>query len=358
MFGEQGLEVSRWGTLKIDHRTVMTTLPGVFAAGDIVRGASLVVWAIRDGRDAAEQIHRIHRKVNRRWRSRRSDEHGVHHARRSQSTGAEFVAAWHANVARLADTYRPRAGARCLRRRPGRRARRQAAARRGAGRHRRAEGGLAPRRGGCRRQDRRRRRHPYRDPAGLLRRRGRAGRRRSCSRAAIAVGMVFLPKTDLGAQERCRQIVETEILYFGYAIYGWRQVPINVACIGEKANATRPEIEQIMIWNPSGTSDDEFRARPLRHPPPHREAGDRGADPRAVLLLAVLPLDHLQGHVPGGEPDRLLPGSARSALRLAASRSITSATRPTPSRPGGWRSRSACWRITARSTRVTATSTG
>ena len=63
----------------------------------------------------------------------------------------------------------------------------------------------------------------------------------------IAVGMVFLPKTDLGAQERCRQIVETEILNFGYSIYGWRQVPINVACIGEKANATRPEIEQIMV---------------------------------------------------------------------------------------------------------------
>ena len=63
----------------------------------------------------------------------------------------------------------------------------------------------------------------------------------------IAVGMVFLPKTDLGAQERCRTIVETEILALGYGIYGWRQVPINVAVIGEKANATRPEIEQIMI---------------------------------------------------------------------------------------------------------------
>ncbi|HWT07550.1 MAG TPA: glutamate synthase central domain-containing protein, partial [Roseomonas sp.] len=66
----------------------------------------------------------------------------------------------------------------------------------------------------------------------------------------IAVGMVFLPKTDLGAQERCRQIIETEILRSGYNIYGWRQVPINVACIGEKANATRPEIEQILIWDP------------------------------------------------------------------------------------------------------------
>ncbi len=57
LWGQPGLEVSRWGTLKTDHRTAMTTLPGVFAAGDIVRGASLVVWAIRDGRDAAAQMH-------------------------------------------------------------------------------------------------------------------------------------------------------------------------------------------------------------------------------------------------------------------------------------------------------------
>jgi glutamate synthase (NADPH/NADH) small chain len=56
-FGEPDLPVTKWGTLRIDHRTMMTALPGVFAAGDIVRGASLVVWAIRDGRDAAEQMH-------------------------------------------------------------------------------------------------------------------------------------------------------------------------------------------------------------------------------------------------------------------------------------------------------------
>jgi glutamate synthase (NADPH/NADH) small chain len=56
-FNEPALAVSRWGTLKIDHRSLMTSLDGVFAAGDIVRGASLVVWAIRDGRDAAERIH-------------------------------------------------------------------------------------------------------------------------------------------------------------------------------------------------------------------------------------------------------------------------------------------------------------
>jgi glutamate synthase (NADPH/NADH) small chain len=58
MFNETSLAVSRWGTLKIDHRSMMTSLDGVFAAGDIVRGASLVVWAIRDGRDAAAAMHR------------------------------------------------------------------------------------------------------------------------------------------------------------------------------------------------------------------------------------------------------------------------------------------------------------
>lgn len=57
-FGEPALAVTRWGTLKVDHKTQMTALPGVFAGGDIVRGASLVVWGIRDGRDAAEQMHR------------------------------------------------------------------------------------------------------------------------------------------------------------------------------------------------------------------------------------------------------------------------------------------------------------
>ncbi|MEL6482143.1 MAG: FAD-dependent oxidoreductase, partial [Pseudomonadota bacterium] len=56
LWGVQGLEVSRWGTIKADFRTHETSLPGVYAAGDIVRGASLVVWAIRDGREAADAI--------------------------------------------------------------------------------------------------------------------------------------------------------------------------------------------------------------------------------------------------------------------------------------------------------------
>jgi glutamate synthase (NADPH/NADH) small chain len=52
------LAVSRWGTVLVDGKTLMTSLDGVFAAGDIVRGASLVVWAIRDGRDVAASMHR------------------------------------------------------------------------------------------------------------------------------------------------------------------------------------------------------------------------------------------------------------------------------------------------------------
>ncbi|MET4663857.1 glutamate synthase large subunit [Sphingomonas sp. PvP056] len=66
----------------------------------------------------------------------------------------------------------------------------------------------------------------------------------------LAVGMIFLPRTDLGAQEACRTIVESAIIEEGYTIYGWRQVPVDVSVIGQKAQATRPEIEQIMIAGP------------------------------------------------------------------------------------------------------------
>jgi glutamate synthase (NADPH) small chain len=57
MFDEPELTVTGWGTVRIDWQTMMTPMAGVFAGGDIVRGASLVVWGVRDGRDAAEGIH-------------------------------------------------------------------------------------------------------------------------------------------------------------------------------------------------------------------------------------------------------------------------------------------------------------
>jgi glutamate synthase (NADPH/NADH) large chain len=74
----------------------------------------------------------------------------------------------------------------------------------------------------------------------------------------IAVGQVFLPRTDFGAQESCRTIVETEVLRMGYYIYGWRHVPVDVTCLGDKANATRPEIEQILISNSKGVDEETF----------------------------------------------------------------------------------------------------
>ncbi|MDD7971590.1 glutamate synthase large subunit [Roseinatronobacter alkalisoli] len=74
----------------------------------------------------------------------------------------------------------------------------------------------------------------------------------------VAVGQVFLPRTDFAAQERSRTIVESEVLRMGYAIYGWRHVPVTVSVLGEKANATRPEIEQILIRNAKGTDEETF----------------------------------------------------------------------------------------------------
>ncbi len=65
LFNAKELAISQWGTIKIDLKTMQTNLDGVFAAGDIVRGASLVVWAIKDGRDAADQIEKyLNSKAN------------------------------------------------------------------------------------------------------------------------------------------------------------------------------------------------------------------------------------------------------------------------------------------------------
>jgi glutamate synthase (NADPH/NADH) large chain len=78
----------------------------------------------------------------------------------------------------------------------------------------------------------------------------------------ICVGQIFLPRTDLGQQEAARAIVETEILHFGFYIYGWRQPPVDVSIIGQKAQDTRPEIEQIMFRDGQGR-DPEALERAL-----------------------------------------------------------------------------------------------
>jgi glutamate synthase (NADPH/NADH) large chain len=72
----------------------------------------------------------------------------------------------------------------------------------------------------------------------------------------VFVGQMFLPRLDLAAQERARVIVESEIIRAGFVIYAWRQVPVNISQIGEKANATRPEIEQVLFHDPQRRDDD------------------------------------------------------------------------------------------------------
>jgi glutamate synthase (NADPH) large chain len=66
----------------------------------------------------------------------------------------------------------------------------------------------------------------------------------------IFVGQIFLPRNDFAAQERARTIIESEILRGGFEFYAWRQVPVDISMIGEKANATRPEIEQVLFYDP------------------------------------------------------------------------------------------------------------
>ncbi len=74
----------------------------------------------------------------------------------------------------------------------------------------------------------------------------------------LAVGQVFLPRNDFGGQEAARTVVETEVLRMGYYIYGWRHVPVDISVLGQKANATRPEIEQILISNTKGVDEETF----------------------------------------------------------------------------------------------------
>jgi glutamate synthase (NADPH/NADH) large chain len=74
----------------------------------------------------------------------------------------------------------------------------------------------------------------------------------------IAVGMVFLPRVDLGAQEQARTIVEREVMAAGFWLYGWRQVPHRAEVLGQRAAATRPEIEQIMLAAPDGLEGEDL----------------------------------------------------------------------------------------------------
>ena len=113
----------------------------------------------------------------------------------------------------------------------------------------------------------------------------------------LAVGQIFLPRSDFGAQEAARTIVETEVLRMGYYIYGWRHVPVDISVLGQKANATRPEIEQILISNAKGVDEETFERElyVIRRRIEKAAAGIRDF----YICSMSLPVDHLQGHDAG-----------------------------------------------------------
>ena len=78
------------------------------------------------------------------------------------------------------------------------------------------------------------------------------------SESPICIGHIFLPRIDHIQQETARSIVETEIMHFGFYIYGWRQTPVDVSVIGQRAADTRPQIEQIMFRDERNRSDEEL----------------------------------------------------------------------------------------------------
>ena len=74
----------------------------------------------------------------------------------------------------------------------------------------------------------------------------------------LCVGMIFLPRNNFGEQERCRTLMEQELLKNDFYIFGWRQVPVNAKVLGQKANDTRPEIEQLLFTTNKNLSDEEL----------------------------------------------------------------------------------------------------
>ena len=74
----------------------------------------------------------------------------------------------------------------------------------------------------------------------------------------LCIGMVFLPRNNFNEQERCRTLMEQELLKNDLYIFGWRQVPTNPKVLGQKANDTRPEIEQLLFATDKELSSEEL----------------------------------------------------------------------------------------------------
>ncbi len=131
----------------------------------------------------------------------------------------------------------------------------------------------------------------------------------------MAVGQVFLPRTNFGAQETCRTIVETEVLRMGHydlwlaARAGGRDLPRREG----QRDASRDRADHHL--ERQGRRRGAFRARALRDPAADREGGGGGGDHPDVHRLAVLPVDHLQGDDAGRAGGGVLSRPDGPALR-------------------------------------------
>ena len=79
----------------------------------------------------------------------------------------------------------------------------------------------------------------------------------------ICVGMIFLPRNNYSLQEKCKTVVENELLRKNYYIYRWRQVPVNTKVLGIKAESNRPEIVQVIFKNNNTNIQDDDLERDL-----------------------------------------------------------------------------------------------
>jgi glutamate synthase domain-containing protein 1 len=152
----------------------------------------------------------------------------------------------------------------------------------------------------------------------------------------------------LGAQERCRCIVEQEILAVGHSIYGWRQVPVDIKALGTKAIATRPEIEQIMFSMPVEMDAAEAERQLYLV----RRRIEKAVIKHMINDFYLCSLSSrsiiYKGMFLAEQVTAFSQICSISALcRLL--QSIISAIRPTPCQPGNWRSHSAFWRIMVKS---------
>ena len=173
-----------------------------------------------------------------------------------------------------------------------------------------------------------------------------------------AVGFLFLPR-DQEWRDTIRKTYEEVAAQEGMKILGWRDVPTDNSTLGESVKPTEPVHMQVFVERPAKIkSEQEFERRLYHHAQGDLERDLSAARAPAVRLLpgvAVLPHDHLQGHVPRRPARRLLSRICTIRISSARWRWCISASRPTPSRPGRSRIRIASSPITAKSTRCAAT---